>query len=89
MTPTLVVELGRDALELCFMIAGPLLLATLLVGLVMSVIQAITHLQEQTLTFVPKLFVVAGLLGLMLPWILRVLNSYTTSLFRLVPDLGP
>lgn len=71
------------------MIAGPLLLATLLVGLVMSVIQAITHLQEQTLTFVPKLFVVAGLLGLMLPWILRVLNSYTTSLFRLVPDLGP
>ncbi len=87
MPHTMVVDLARDALLLTLMLAGPLLVAALAVGLLVSLIQAVTQIQEQTLAFVPKLFAVAALFLVLLPWMLQMLVRYTTELFRSLPML--
>jgi len=81
MTVDLVAALGRDALTTCLMVAAPLLGAGLVVGLVIGVIQAITSVQEQTLSFIPKVLGVMLVFLLVMPWMIRVLTSYTAQLF--------
>ena len=83
----LVLDLARDALMMALMLAGPLLGAALVVGLVVSVLQAVTSIQEQTLSFVPKLFAVGAVFLILLSWGLQVLMQYTTELFRALPSL--
>jgi flagellar biosynthetic protein FliQ len=83
----LVLDLARDALTMALMLAGPLLGVALVVGLVVSVIQAVTSIQEQTLSFVPKLFAVGLVFLLLLSWMLQLLMRYTTELFRALPSL--
>jgi flagellar biosynthesis protein FliQ len=87
MSYTLVVDLARNAILTALMLAGPLLLVALGVGLVISVVQAVTQIQEQTLSFVPKLFAVAAVFLFALPWMLQVLVKYTIQLFRSFPTL--
>ncbi len=87
MSHTLVVDLARNAVMLALMLAGPLLLIALAVGVVVSVVQAVTQIQEQTLSFVPKLFAVAGAFLIALPWMLQLAVKYTTELFRSFPML--
>jgi len=87
MPHTLVVDLARDALVLAVMLGGPLLLVALIVGLVVSVFQAVTSIQEQTLSFVPKLFAVGVVFLALLSWMLQQLARYTTELFRSLPGL--
>jgi flagellar biosynthesis protein FliQ len=87
MSHALVIDLARNAVLLALLLAGPLLLVALGVGLVVSVIQAVTQIQEQTLSFVPKLFAVAAAFLLALPWMLQLLIKYTTELFRSFPTL--
>lgn len=87
MSHALVVDLARNAVMLALMLAGPLLLISLAVGVVISVIQAVTQIQEQTLSFVPKLFAVAGTFLIALPWMLQLAIKYTTELFRSFPVL--
>jgi flagellar biosynthetic protein FliQ len=87
MPHALVVDLLRNAIMLVLMIAGPMLLAASVVGLGVSVLQAVTQIQEQTISFVPKLIAVAGVFLIALPWILQVLAKYTTELFRSLPTL--
>jgi flagellar biosynthetic protein FliQ len=84
----LVVDLCREALTMALLIAGPMLVVALGVGLVISVIQAVTQIQEQTLTFVPKLLLVAGCFLVALPWLLQQLIRYTTTLFRSIPTIA-
>jgi flagellar biosynthesis protein FliQ len=79
--------MARNAVMLALMLAGPLLLVALAVGVVISVIQAVTQIQEQTLSFVPKLFAVAGAFLVALPWMLQLAIKYTTELFRSFPML--
>lgn len=82
-----VVELARDALVVSLTLAGPLLGVALVVGLIVSVFQAVTSIQEQTLSFVPKLFAVGGVFLLLFSWMLQVLMQYATELFRSLPGL--
>ena len=64
------------------MIAGPILLATLVIGLIVSVFQALTQINEATLTFIPKILVIAIVIILAGPWMLDVMTSYTVNLFE-------
>jgi flagellar biosynthetic protein FliQ len=83
----LILDLARDALTLALMLAGPLLAVALGVGLLVSLIQAVTSIQEQTLSFVPKLFAVAITFIILLSWMLQSMMKFTTELFVSLPGL--
>ena len=87
MSHALVVDLARNAIMLALLIAGPMLLVALLIGLTVSILQAVTQIQEQTLAFVPKLVGVSVVFLLALPWMMQLLVKYTTELFRSLPSL--
>ena len=72
-----VVDVGRDLLVTTMWLAGPAVLASLLVGLAVSLMQTLTSIQEQTLSFAPRIVAVAVMLLLMLPWMLQVTTSFT------------
>ena len=88
MSPDYVVELMKGLMTHIMMIALPLLLTGMTVGLLVSLFQAVTSLQEQTLTFVPKALAVAVLLFFIMPWIVRTLMDYTTSMFDKMPSMA-
>jgi flagellar biosynthetic protein FliQ len=81
MTPETVIEIGQAALRTCLLVAGPMLLAGMLVGLIISIFQAATQINEMTMTFVPKIVTVFVVLVLSLPWIIGQLTSFTTEIF--------
>lgn len=85
MTVDLVKELSGDVFKTILLVSGPVLLVSLVVGLVISLFQAITQIQEFTLTFVPKIVAVFVTLFLFFPFISRVLITYTTELFTKIP----
>jgi flagellar biosynthesis protein FliQ len=87
MTPDSVVAIVRQALEVTAMVAGPLLLASLVTGLLVSIFQAATQINELTLTFIPKLVVMFLVLILLGPWTLELLVDYITRLFESIPAL--
>ena len=87
MSHALVVDLARNAVMLALLLSGPLLIVALAVGVLVSVVQAVTQIQEQTLAFVPKLFAVAATFLIVLPWMLQLAIKYTTELFRSFPIL--
>ena len=87
MTQTLALELARNALVQALLLGGPLLLVAVVVSVVVSLIQAVTQVQDQTLSFVPKLFAIALALLFGLSWMLQTLVAYTVELFRSVPGL--
>lgn len=88
MTPQMVVSIGREALMLTLMVAGPLLLFGLVVGLVISIFQAVTQIQEMTLTFIPKILAIALALLVFLPWMISMLTDFTNHMFALIPTLA-
>jgi flagellar biosynthetic protein FliQ len=88
MTPQMVVAIGREALTLTVMISGPLLLFALIVGLIISIFQAITQIQEMTLTFVPKILAVALALLIFLPWMINMATDFARHMFELIPTLA-
>jgi flagellar biosynthetic protein FliQ len=79
----LIVDLARNAIMMALLVAGPMLIVALGVGLIISVIQAVTQIQEQTLSFLPKLLAVAAVFLIALPWMLQLLVKYTTATVRL------
>jgi flagellar biosynthesis protein FliQ len=83
----LIIDMARDALLLGLMLAGPLLLAALAVGLLVSIFQAVTQIQEQTLAFVVKLFAVGAVFLLTLTWMIQSAVRYTVELFRSLPGM--
>lgn len=87
MTDQLVVDLARQAMLLALMLAGPLLATALVVGLGISVLQSLTQIQEQSISFLPKMLAVSGVLLLLLPWMLQMLVKYTTELITGLPNL--
>jgi flagellar biosynthetic protein FliQ len=88
MTPQNVVDLGREALTITLMISAPPLLAGLAVGLTISIFQAVTQIQEFTLTFIPKILAVFVATMIFLPWMLQVFLGFTTNLFIQIPALA-
>jgi len=87
MSPDYVVELMKGLMAHIMMIALPLLLTGMTVGLLVSLFQAVTSLQEQTLTFVPKALAVSTLLFFIMPWIVRTLMDYTKNIFDKIPTM--
>lgn len=88
MTEALILELVRTALSLAISLAAPLLGVALLIGLTVSVIQTATSVQEQSLTFVPKLLGVGGGTALLLPWLLERAGTYLTDSITLAGSLA-
>jgi flagellar biosynthetic protein FliQ len=86
-TSTFALELIRHAIVTCLLVAAPLLLVALLVGVLVSLFQAVTSLQEQTLTFIPKLVAVGAVAILVLPWMMRQLIQYLVEMVRTLPML--
>jgi flagellar biosynthesis protein FliQ len=76
-----VLDLAQTALKTMLMVAGPLLAVTLIVGLIVSIFQALTQINEATLTFIPKILAMGGALLILGPWMLRILSSFTTELY--------
>jgi flagellar biosynthetic protein FliQ len=82
-----VVHLFREAFYTAMMVSAPVLVVSLVVGLIISVLQAATSIQEFTLSFVPKLVAIAVVLILTLPWMIDTLVGFTTHLFQQIPTL--
>jgi flagellar biosynthesis protein FliQ len=82
-----VIQLGQNAMQLSLTIALPMLLAGLGVGLVVSIFQAVTQIQEQTLTFIPKVLALAVVLVVLGPWMMNQVLSYTTQLWSSIPGI--
>lgn len=87
MTDAFVLEVARQAVWLILLISLPILGAGLIVGLAISILQAATQIQEQTLTFVPKLIVTFLVMVLLLPWIIHLMSNYTIELYSKWPGL--
>ncbi len=87
MTPETVMTIGTRALEVTLMLAGPLLLMALTVGLLVGVFQAATQINEMTLSFIPKLIAMAVALAVAGPWMLKLIVGYTRQLFESIPSL--
>lgn len=87
MTPEMVLQLGRNALEITLILAGPVLLFGLIAGLTVAVFQALTQINEMTLIFIPKIAATVLALALFGPWMLQKLINYTTALFEAIPGV--
>ena len=87
MTEEIVLQVGREALYLIVYLEAPLLLSALLAGLVIGVFQAATQIQEQTLSFIPKLGALVVALLLLGPWLLQMLLNFTENLFISIPGM--
>jgi flagellar biosynthetic protein FliQ len=87
MTPETVSTMMAEAIKITLIVAAPMLLLGLVVGLCISVFSAVTQIQEMTLTFVPKILAVFIALLVTLPWIIEKLTTYTSNLFASIPTL--
>ena len=87
MTPEMVLQLGRNALEMTLILAGPVLLFGLIAGLIVAVFQALTQINEMTLIFIPKIAATVLAIALFGPWMLQKLINYTTALFESIPGV--
>jgi len=87
MTPEMVTTIGRDAILTMLFVASPILISGLLIGLTISILQAITQVHEMTLTFIPKIVIVALSLLIFLPWIINKIVDFTHRMFNLIPTL--
>ncbi len=87
MTPETVMYLGRQAIEVALILAAPLLLSALVIGLIVSIFQAATQINEATLSFIPKLVGIFMVLILAGPWMLQMIVDYIRQLFERIPQL--
>ena len=83
-----VTTLLRQGVLTVLMVASPMLLAALTVGLIIAILQATTSIQEQTLVFVPKIFAILTMLAILGGWMFNVLREYTIQLFSRIPDMA-
>jgi flagellar biosynthetic protein FliQ len=85
MTPEMVTEIGRQAIETTLLVSAPMLGLSLVIGLLVSIFQAMTQINEATLSFVPKVVAVFGAVLMFLPWMMGVLISFMTQLITNIP----
>ena len=83
-----VLDIARDGMMVMLLVAGPMLLVGLVVGLAISVFQTLTHIQEMTLTFIPKILAVFGSMVIFMPWMLRELTEFTQRIMDKIVALG-
>ena len=85
MTPEFIVGFGKEVVWITLLVAGPMLLFGLVVGLIVSVFQAVTQVHEMTLTFIPKILAVIFALVLFFPWMMQIMLTFTEKLFVNIP----
>lgn len=88
MNPDLAIDLFKSTVVFALYVVAPFLGATLVIGLLASLVQSVTSMQEQTLTFVPKLLALAGLILVLTPWLLRSLSEFTITILTRMGGLG-
>lgn len=88
MTPEGAMTIGRQALEITFMVSAPLLFSALITGLLVSIFQAATQINEMTLSFIPKLMVMFLVMVLAGPWMITIMTDYIQRLFSGIPWLA-
>jgi flagellar biosynthetic protein FliQ len=88
MTPEFVIDIGRQAIETALLVAAPMLIAALVIGLLISIFQAATQINEQTMTFIPKIVGVFVAMLLFAPWMLQKLLTLFQMVFTILPTLG-
>ena len=87
MTPETVMTIGRQALEMTMLVSAPLLIAALVAGLLVSIFQAATQINEMTLSFIPKVLAIFVVLAVAGPWMLGMMTDYMRRLFSAIPGL--
>ena len=88
MGPETVIEIGRKALQTVLLTSAPMLIAALVIGLIISIFQAATQINEQTMTFVPKIVAVFVTLLIFGPWIMELLITFTTGIISQMATVG-
>lgn len=88
MSDAVIVDLARRAMLMALLLGAPMLLVALVVGLLVSLFQALTQIQEQTLAFVPKFIAVAAIFLISLPWLLHTGVRYTREILMAIPSMG-
>jgi len=88
MTELFIIHLARETFFTALLVSAPVLIASAIVGLIISIFQSATSINEMTLTFVPKLIVIAIVTVIALPWIIDVLVSFTKELFNQIPNIA-
>lgn len=81
MNEDMVLYIGSEAIKTMVYVGGPLLIAAMVIGVIVSVLQAITQINESTLTFIPKMVAIVLVLVVMAPWMIEVLKTYTITVF--------
>ncbi len=87
MNPDVIMQIARDALVVTTLLAAPMLLSALAAGLVIGMFQAATQINEMTLSFIPKLMIVAGSLYIFGPWMLNLITDFARNLFISIPGM--
>ncbi|HGE6930552.1 TPA: flagellar biosynthesis protein FliQ [Enterobacter cloacae] len=85
MTPESVMVIGMQAIKVGLMVSGPLLVAALVTGLIISILQAATQVNEMTMTFIPKILMIVGVAVALGPWMMKILIEYTRAVFASIP----
>jgi len=85
MSPDLIIGIAGETIKVTLLVAAPMLLVGLVIGLAVSIFQAVTQIQEMTLVFVPKILAVLIAMLIVLPWMMNILVTYTQSLFSNIP----
>ncbi|MGE4400890.1 MAG: flagellar biosynthesis protein FliQ [Desulfobulbus sp.] len=88
MSPQTVIDIGRQAVQTVLMTSAPMLLAALVIGLIISIFQAATQINEQTMTFIPKIVGVFVTLLIFGPWIMEILITFTTGIITQIATIG-
>ncbi|MES2695902.1 MAG: flagellar biosynthetic protein FliQ [Verrucomicrobiota bacterium] len=88
MNPDLAIDIFKSTVMFALYVVAPFLGVTLVVGLIASLVQSVTSMQEQTLTFIPKLIALAGLMLVLTPWLLRSLSEFTITIITRMGSLG-
>jgi flagellar biosynthetic protein FliQ len=88
MTPEFVVDMGRQAVETVLLLSAPMLLAGLGVGLLVSIFQAATQINEQTMTFIPKIVAILVTLLIFAPWMMKIMLAFTSGIFQQIATVG-
>lgn len=87
MTPELIVQLARRSFEVTLLLSAPVLIFSLVVGLLISIFQTVTSINEATLTFVPKIVAVMIAIVIFFPWMMSYMSDFTREIFGMIPDM--
>ncbi len=87
MTTDAVIDIGKNALYVTLLVASPMLLFGLVIGMLIGIFQAVTQINEMTLVFVPKILAVSLAIVIFMPWMLRILVSFMTKIFTRIAEL--